>query len=364
MALSPSEVYLYAADSFDFQIALGAAATTQIPWQNVIGNFYDAWNIVASGKFLVIAVGAPANNALYYNPCGWPNPVNEGAGATPFDLAPSPKDTIPGPNWYENAAGDLAYQTYLIAGALVYYATHGSFASGLSPYPSPISPFNVCAGSLAVDSPSVSCVNGADSAADLGSVATCLKSHGYDFVARYLGGPCFAGTPLTKTEIQQLSAAGLLIASIYSGANATTLVNCGVQDLTQGQSDGDSAVALAKAVDQPAGTSIYLNLEANQIHPSWLAYVQGWIQAVVAKGYTPGVYSSVEQLNTIHDQSWAPKNLLYWLARWTQSSLLTPAPCSAAVLSYAQMWQYVGNTSICGTGIDIDSAQGTTGMWS
>ncbi|PSR26729.1 MAG: hypothetical protein C7B43_13195 [Sulfobacillus benefaciens] len=365
MALNPSQVYLYAADPPDYQIALGAAAISGIPWEQVMGNFYDAWNTVANGSYLVIAVGAPANNALYYNPCGWPNPSHEAQGSTPFDLAPSPADTLPGRNWYESAAGEFGYQTFLIAAAFAYYATHGSLPSTLSSYPSPISPLHVCDGSLVVAFPSISsCVNGVDSATNLGPVATCLKSHGYDFVARYLGGPCFAGTPLTRSEIQQLTSAGLLVASIYSGANGTSLVNCGTQDLTQGQLDGNSAATLARAIGQPAGTAIYLGMESDQTHPSWLAYVQGWTQAVAAQGYMPGVYSSQSQLTTIHEQPWGLSHLLYWLAQWTHPGAITPAPCPSTMLSYARMWQYVGNSSMCNTAIDVNSAQGTVGMWS
>lgn len=364
MSLNPSQVYLYAADPSDYQIALGAAAIAQIPWHNVMGSFFDTWNMVAKGGLLIIAVGAPANNALYYNPCGWPNPDHEGAGSTPFDLTPYPLDSVPIPNFYENAAGDLAYQTLLIASALAYYATHSSLPPGLTSYPSPISPFSVCAGSIVVGCPTTSCVNGADSATSLGSVAACLKSNGYDFVARYLGGPCFAGTPLTPSEAQDLTAAGLHIASIYSGANKTALVSCGIQDLNQGKLDGNAAATFAQRIGQSTGTAIYLGLEANQTEFSWLDYVQGWTQAVTARGYIPGVYSSLEQLNTIHEQPWALSHLLYWLGKWTQSTMLTPPPCPSTMLSYAQMWQYMGNTSLCNTAIDINSAQGTTGMWS
>ncbi len=71
MTVSTNKVILYAADSTDYKIALEAAAKSGISAANVTGNFTKAWSDVASGEYLVFAVGGPALNALYYNPCDW-----------------------------------------------------------------------------------------------------------------------------------------------------------------------------------------------------------------------------------------------------------------------------------------------------
>ncbi len=48
----------------------------------------------------MIAVGAPANNSLFYNPCGY---GNLGVGTTPFINDDMPRDTLPPLDTYMNA---------------------------------------------------------------------------------------------------------------------------------------------------------------------------------------------------------------------------------------------------------------------
>jgi len=137
MAVSGSNVVLYAADSGDYQYAMAAAAVANIPLSNVTGDFNSVWNQVASGKYLVIAVGATANNALYYNPCGWSNPAGDPAGATPFAMSAEPQATLPGANYYENAAGQSGSGTLKLATMLAYFATFGAYPSGYGTTPPP-----------------------------------------------------------------------------------------------------------------------------------------------------------------------------------------------------------------------------------
>jgi peptidoglycan hydrolase-like protein with peptidoglycan-binding domain len=215
--------------------------------------------------------------------------------------------------------------------------------------------------------PPSACVNGLDNNLDMAPYAACLKASGYQFVGRYLGGPCYQGTVLTVAEAMTLSQAGLLLFSIYSGANSVAAFTCGVQTLGQGQTDGQATVTLAKNVQQPTATTIYLDLQGNQISPEndWLSYVEGWTEAVAAGGYLPGVYSSPSQLTIIEGQSWAGSALNYWVAHTYSTGIVVPAPCPSMELSFATLWQYVLSVTICGsTGADIDSAETTAGMWS
>ena len=68
MAVSPSKIMFYVANPSEYGIAAGAAHIARIPRSNIVGNFFIAWQMIRSGKYLVIAVGGPANSALFKNP--------------------------------------------------------------------------------------------------------------------------------------------------------------------------------------------------------------------------------------------------------------------------------------------------------
>jgi hypothetical protein len=153
MPLTTAQVHLYAATTVDYQLALGAAAVAGIPAANVTGDFYQAWQEIASGNFLVIAVGGAANDALYFNACGWSNPAGQAGGTTPFYTSASPTAALPGANYYENAAGANRIQTGEIAAALAYYAVNGQFLTGYSTYPPAAAPESLCSGSPTVACP-------------------------------------------------------------------------------------------------------------------------------------------------------------------------------------------------------------------
>lgn len=215
--------------------------------------------------------------------------------------------------------------------------------------------------------PHPSCLNGVDNDVDLSAVGPCLKQHGYSFVGRYLGGPCYQFTALSLREAQALSAAGLWLVSIYVGANAVRRFSCGIQSVEQGRHDGQEAAALAQQVSQPRHTAIYLNLEPQQVTPleTWLTYVDTWIQTVADSGYVPGVYSSTSQLKRIHELVGVNAAVLYWVTGGRIKAPHTPPPCPQEFLSFAHLWQYVHQVSVCDIpGMDIDSAANPLGMWS
>jgi hyaluronoglucosaminidase len=138
-------VSLYAADPVDAQAASAAAAAAGLPASDVTTSFTTAWNQTSSGEYLVIAVGGPADNALYYNVCGWTAPDGIGAGSTPFYYASSALNTLPPMNEYENAAGQTASDTASLSADLAYYAVHGSYPSGSTPPPA-APPAYTCSG--------------------------------------------------------------------------------------------------------------------------------------------------------------------------------------------------------------------------
>src|SRR5207253_1106700 len=115
--------------------ALAAAATAGLPASQVTQSFAKAWGAVLSGDYLVISVGAAANNALYLNPCGWANPSNDDPGSTPFYYAPVPLNTLPGAGAFERGAAATVSQTPALVTDLAYYATHGALPGGVTTLP-------------------------------------------------------------------------------------------------------------------------------------------------------------------------------------------------------------------------------------
>ena len=145
-ALLRYDVRLYAADQADYQAALAAASAAGLPADQVTQSFTTAWNETSSGEYLVIAAGGPADDALYYNVCGWTAPDGLGAGSTPFYYTTAALTSLPAMNEYENAAGQTAADTAARSADLAYYAVHGSFPAGVTSPPPAAPPAYACAG--------------------------------------------------------------------------------------------------------------------------------------------------------------------------------------------------------------------------
>ncbi len=145
MTMNGANVYFYAATKGDFIKCMAAADVCGIPFQNAIGDFNQAWNLISSGDNLVIAVGGAALYALYYNPCHWSNPSAIPGGHTPFDVFPSRQGVQKAEkNWFVNAAGYTALDSLKLAVMLGYYAVHGVFPSNMLGLPRQETPQQVC----------------------------------------------------------------------------------------------------------------------------------------------------------------------------------------------------------------------------
>ena len=123
---------LYAADKTSMSAAVAIAQALALPLSDVTGSYSKAWNATAGGKALVLAVGQPAADGLYFNVCGWANPANRKAGSTPFYYPGAPQRQSPGRNYFElsdtpNAAGTAQLTTqltqYALAGTLPEHQT-------------------------------------------------------------------------------------------------------------------------------------------------------------------------------------------------------------------------------------------------
>lgn len=141
MALSKTQIFLYAATDADYNNSLKVASTFGLPVGHVLGSFAHAWTAAASGKLLAIAVGTPANNSLFYNPCGY---GNLGVGGTPFINDDTPRDTLPPVDTYMNAAGETVTDSADLAYNYVYYALNGNCSGCYSV--SPVAPSETCNG--------------------------------------------------------------------------------------------------------------------------------------------------------------------------------------------------------------------------
>lgn len=123
---TPHPVVLYAADRTDIAIATQISRGLALPPGDVTGGFVRAWNDASSGKYLVLAVGQAAANALYFNPCGWKDPAGWPAGSTPFYYPGYPLRQAPGRNYFELASTPTAAGTTLLATQLTQYALAGT----------------------------------------------------------------------------------------------------------------------------------------------------------------------------------------------------------------------------------------------
>jgi hypothetical protein len=153
MTMNKANIYFYAATKGDLLKCLAAADVCGVPQQNAIGDYSLAWELVASGNNLVLAVGGAALYALFYNPCHWSNPAAMQGLHTPFDIFPASEGIQRAEkNRFVNAAGYTALDSLKLAVMMGYYAVHGVFPSGYLNLPRQEIPQQIC---VADASPSV-----------------------------------------------------------------------------------------------------------------------------------------------------------------------------------------------------------------
>lgn len=145
MGVAAEQVLLYAATTEDLQTVRGIVAALNLPSTSIQNNFDIVWQHVASGNYLVIAVGGAALDVLYYNQCVWsnPNPKYAAGGSTPFNIVPI-SDTLPGVNNFVNGAGTTVTDTLYISTAYAYYAMNGAYPAEFPSPPSPESYSQTC----------------------------------------------------------------------------------------------------------------------------------------------------------------------------------------------------------------------------
>jgi Domain of unknown function (DUF1906) len=150
---TPYPVVLYAADRASMAVAVSTAARLGLPLSDVTGNFETAWNDVASGNDLVLAVGQAAGSGLNQNPCGWANPAGTAAGSTPFYYIGVPLTGPAGPDVFEPSGGTTPAQTALVTAQLMHYALAGTLPDDGGRPDGPVPPADTCLGSPSVPVP-------------------------------------------------------------------------------------------------------------------------------------------------------------------------------------------------------------------
>ncbi|RIV28174.1 DUF1906 domain-containing protein [Alicyclobacillaceae bacterium I2511] len=379
MTIAVNQLWLYAATSNDYAMALGAAGAMGVPLNQVTGNFSKAWTVVSTGQACVIAVGGAALNALYYNPCGWENPSHQVGGHTPFSMLSRPVMSLPGQNLFVNAAGVSAIDTLRLAVAFTYAAINGQLSTYLLQYPAPIAPTERCVGNLSVTCP---CMSGqpailsptgpkqvaAQSTPYWGvDCAAAVTATFFDCIVRHYGVPQVWGRyinqvpgvcdGLTVAEGNLLHSHGVKVLPIYNGFASAV----GTQS---GQQAAFAAIQRARDLGIPTKTPIFADIEVNYaVDGEWIL---AWVKAIMGADYHAGIYANpiTGPFSSAYCQALAQftelaSQLLIWSNErepGISSRSTVPAwnPAKPSCASTVVAWQYGENGSLCPQGIDTD----------
>ena len=150
---TPKPIVLYAADKYDMATAAQIRASLALPATNVTGKYKQAWKDAAGGKDLVIAVGEPAADALYFNVCGWTDPAGWPRGSTPFYYPTYLVRASIGKNYFELASTPTTGATKQLLTELTQYALTGTLPGSGPQAIAPTPPAYECEGSANVPVP-------------------------------------------------------------------------------------------------------------------------------------------------------------------------------------------------------------------
>lgn len=221
---------------------------------------------------------------------------------------------------------------------------------------------------------------GADAhdATGFASQAAMFKSQGYSFVAQYIDQFSDANTggspSVTQAQIQQDTAAGLNIVSIFQTNGMSSSAGNGYQTYftgAQGTADAQEALTSAANLGQPAGSAVYFAMDfdpavfgAAGSEANLLSAVRTYLGAVSTAfdnaGYSVGVYGAGDTLAAAIRTS-PPVATYGWLTQsygWAGSNPQTDAN--------AQGWDIyqAAQTTQNGVAIDPDTATSDTfGSW-
>lgn len=201
---------------------------------------------------------------------------------------------------------------------------------------------------------------GMDASTNCSSQASCLKSRGMEFVARYYSGNSANSKNLTKSEAIALSNAGLYLIAVYED-NPTSY---SYFSYNRGKQDGQAAFNYAKnTIGQPVGTHIFFAVDYDasdtETKGNILQYFTGVQDAIKAAStsqimdYYIGVYGSGAVCDYIYN------NITYVYRRWLAMS--TGWRGSSGYTNW-NIKQSTGGT-ICTIGYDADTSDNSGMGW-
>jgi hypothetical protein len=161
---------------------------------------------------------------------------------------------------------------------------------------------------------------GMDARVDCSPFAPRIAAGGMKFVARYYSN--FAAKTLTPLEARKLSDSGLQIVVVFEDANDII----GVFTAARGASDATTAVQLASAVGQPAGSAIYFAVDFDPAQAEVAGPIVEYFQAVnqvlnaAPVLYCAGVYGSGLTCRMIRDSGFAKFTWLSGSSAYRESS--------------------------------------------
>lgn len=176
--------------------------------------------------------------------------------------------------------------------------------------------------------------------------AKALKSAGYGFVCRYLVPVSMSWKRLTKSEVDIISSEGLQIVSVYESTENRASLGA-----AQGMIDGKIALAEAKIVSQPLGSTIYFAVDYDAQSKDFNA-IEAYLKAAQSQitGYNVGVYGSYYVVEEM-------------FKRGIKFHWQTYAWSSGKKSTHTNVYQYKNGISDCGISGDADNSFGGEGFW-
>ncbi|GAA5195759.1 hypothetical protein GCM10023322_63140 [Rugosimonospora acidiphila] len=173
-----------------------------------------------------------------------------------------------------------------------------------------------------------------------------IRSAGYTFVVRYLGGS--ASKDLTRAEADTLIAAGLDIVCNWE-ASASAALN----GHAQGVADARAALAQATAAGMPPSRPIYFSVDIDTNTTQYSA-IDGYFQGVIsvlglARTGVYGEYDLVAHCVAVHEVTWVWQTYAWSASRWYPG---------------AQLRQVQNGITVGGADVDKDQAMAEDfGQW-
>jgi hypothetical protein len=175
--------------------------------------------------------------------------------------------------------------------------------------------------------------------------ARAFAADGYEFVCRYLVPSGWKR--LTKEEANAISGSGLQIISVFeiSGNRAS-------MSAEQGNTDGLSALQVARDIGQPEGSTIYFAIDFDA-QASDMDAIEAYIRAaaIATPGYPTGVYGSFAVVEEMLKRNACSH---FWQ---------TYAWSNGQITNGIMIYQNQNDITIHGIGVDVDEAYGNEGGW-